>query len=253
MSYFHYFQATLHANGDIVFVYVFVPDLLTTDALYDHEPVAGLSDAFLIGDSELHVYHTMNVDNTDISTGTVIIFKAKPTCIRQTSCDDCANLRSNSEFACTWCPSVHRCSDGADRLREHWDQNACYINNVSTLAQCAVVKDSADHIEWRHSMVTNDNEEINESSVSTVVSAVISTLLVFILLGVASGFVYLYGRNNPGGLAERLASRLEAPYKRFGIVDDNQDQEENNNSNNNSVEMGSKPMQNNNTEASITF
>ena len=102
-------------------------------------------------------------------------------------------------------------------------------------------------------MVTNDNEEINESSVSTVVSAVISTLLVFILLGVASGFVYLYGRNNPGGLAERLASRLEAPYKRFGIVDDNQDQEENNNSNNNSVEMGSKPMQNNNTEASITF
>ena len=100
-------------------------------------------------------------------------------------------------------------------------------------------------------MVTNDNEEINESSVSTVVSAVISTLLVFILLGVASGFVYLYGRNNPGGLAERLASRLEAPYKRFGIVDDNQ--EENNNSNNNSVEMGSKPMQNNNTEASITF
>ena len=246
-------QATLHPNGDIVFVYVFVPDLLTTDALYDHEPVAGLSDAFLIGDSELHVYHTMNVDNTDISTGTVIIFKAKPTCIRQTSCDDCANLRANSEFACSWCPSVHRCSDGADRLREHWDQNSCHIKNVSTSAQCAGVKDSASNIEWRHSMVTNggDSEEFSASNnVSTVVSAVISTFLVLILLGVASGFVYLYGRNNPGGLAERLASRLEAPYKRFGIVEDSQEQV---NNNNNSVEMGSKPMENNNTDSSMTF
>ena len=102
-------------------------------------------------------------------------------------------------------------------------------------------------------MVTNDNnEEISASNnVSTVVSAVISTFLVLILLGVASGFVYLYGRNNPGGLAERLASRLEAPYKRFGIVEDNQEQ--NNNNNNNSVEMGSKPMENNNTDSSMTF
>ena len=39
---------TLHANGDIVFVYVNVPELLTVDALYDDEPVAGLSDAFLV-------------------------------------------------------------------------------------------------------------------------------------------------------------------------------------------------------------
>ena len=102
------FQVTLHANGDIVFVYIFVPDLLTTDALYDNEPVAGLSDAFLIGDSELHVYHTLNVDNPDIRTGTVIVFNAKPTCIRQTSCDDCLNLRQTSEFGCTYCPAVHR-------------------------------------------------------------------------------------------------------------------------------------------------
>ena len=97
LSFFE-FQLTLQATGDIIFVYKFVPDLLTTDALYDNEPVAGLSDAFLIGDSELHVYHTLNVQNSDIRTGTVVYFKAKPTCIRQTSCDDCANLRQTSEF-----------------------------------------------------------------------------------------------------------------------------------------------------------
>ena len=95
---FDLFQVTLHATGDIIFIYEFVPDLLTTDALYDNEPVAGLSDAFLIGDSELHVYHTLNVENSDIRTGAVVYFKAKPTCIRQTSCDDCSLLRQNSEF-----------------------------------------------------------------------------------------------------------------------------------------------------------
>ena len=70
--------------------------------------MAGLSDAFLLHDSELHVYHTLNVDNTDMRTKTVIVFHAKPTCIRQTSCDTCAQLARNSEFACSWCPAVHR-------------------------------------------------------------------------------------------------------------------------------------------------
>ena len=42
-----------------------------------------MSDAFLIGDSELHVYHTLNVKNPDVLSETVVVFKAKPTCIRQ--------------------------------------------------------------------------------------------------------------------------------------------------------------------------
>ena len=44
----HFLKATLHANGDIVFVYVHIPEVLRVDALYDDEPVAGLSDAFLV-------------------------------------------------------------------------------------------------------------------------------------------------------------------------------------------------------------
>lgn len=104
------FQVTLYENGDIIFVYLKVPELLTVDALYDKEPVAGLSDAFLIGDNELHVYHTLNVENVDIETKTVVVFNAKPTCILQQSCEECAQFRRNSEFACTWCPSVNRCS-----------------------------------------------------------------------------------------------------------------------------------------------
>jgi hypothetical protein len=34
---------TLWPNGDIAFVYVDVQPVLTTAALYDHEPVAGIS------------------------------------------------------------------------------------------------------------------------------------------------------------------------------------------------------------------
>ena len=70
--------------------------------------IFNFSFPFSIGDSELHVYHTLNVDNPDIRTGTVIVFNAKPTCIRQTSCDACMNLRSTSEFGCSYCPAVHR-------------------------------------------------------------------------------------------------------------------------------------------------
>ena len=53
------------------------------DIKNNFSPLTGLSDAFLIGDSELHVYHTLNVKNPDVLSETVVVFKAKPTCIRQ--------------------------------------------------------------------------------------------------------------------------------------------------------------------------
>ena len=47
------------------------------------------------------------------------------------NCEDCNDLRKSSEFDCAWCDSVHRCSDGADRLREHWEAEGCAAKNVS--------------------------------------------------------------------------------------------------------------------------
>lgn len=40
-----------------------VQPVLTTAALYDHEPVAGISDAFLLHGSELHLYNKININN----------------------------------------------------------------------------------------------------------------------------------------------------------------------------------------------
>lgn len=238
-------QVTLFENGDIVFVYVQVPELLTSDALYDNEPVAGLSDAFLIGDSELHVYHTMNVDNPDINTQTVVFFKAKPTCIQQQTCETCAALSHTSEFRCSWCPKIHRCSDGADRLREHWDTNGCGETNSTGFDQCnAVPSDDQKHTEWRTSMTGESGVPVEDGgNVATIISVVVSLILVLILIGLVGAFVFMYGRNNPGGIAERIAMRLEANYKRFGGEADDQvqlekpkkEQQQNNNNNDTTI------------------
>ena len=157
---------------------------------------------------------------------------------------------------------LFRCSDGADRLREHWDQNRCGEPemNVTSLDQCSTIQES-DHTEWRNSMVNKDSEpeaEAEPSSTSggnaaAIVSAVISTILVLILLGLCSAYLYVYGRRNPGGWAEQISQRLEAPYKRFGILDESNNQGGNEYNNNNQVEMGAKSSENNNTETAISF
>lgn len=77
------------------------------------------------------------------------------------------------------------------------------------------------------------------SNVATIISVVVSLILVLILIGLIGAFVFVYGRNNPGGIAERIAMRLEANYKRFGGEGDDQVQlekpkkEQQNNNNNN--------------------
>ena len=145
-----------------------------------------------------------------------------------------------------------RCSDGADRLREHWDQNECGLTNVTSLDQCSAISES-DHTEWRNSMVTDNDitySSQDPSGVSTagIISAIFSTILGLILLALIGGYLYLYGRRNPGGWAEKFAARLEAPYKRFV-----EDSPGNNENNNNSVEMGAKVSQNNNTETGVVY
>ena len=90
----------------------------------------------------------------------------------------------------------------------------------------------------------NSVESIEKTNTaSTVVSAVVSSILVLILVIMATVFIYIYGRRNPGGWAEKIALRLETPYKRFGILEED---------NNNEVEMGHKPMENNNENINTT-
>ena len=239
------FQASLFDSGDIAFVYVEVPELLTVDALYDREPVAGLSDAFLLGDSELHVYHAVNVGNPDIVTGTVVVFRAKETCVRQQSCGQCLELRRRSTFRCSWCAKANRCSDGADRLRQHWEDEGCGANNASE--SC-----NADHhMEWRTGVDVKDfGGPSSGVNVGGIISGVVSSVLILILVCLALGFVFVYGRSHPGGVAEAIALRLERNYKRFN----NDNTNDNNNDDNNNVdeELGPKVLNNNQDSRNMT-
>merc|ERR1712223_1144075 len=201
------FQVTLRPNGDIVFVYIEVQPVLTTAALYDHEPVAGISDAFLLHGSELHLYNKINIDNIDINTRTVAIFSALPTCVAQTSCNQCSDLRQSSNFSCVWCEAAGHCSDGADRKREHWDTNECHLSNSTT---CDAKSDN----EWRTSSF--EAEPLLQTSTSTIVSAVISSVLIIILISIFLAFVYLYGKYNEDTLVGRHIKRLKQSYEQFG-------------------------------------
>ena len=177
---------TLRPNGDIVFVYIEVQPVLTTAALYDHEPVAGISDAFLLKGSELHLYNKINIDNIDINTRTVAVFKALPTCISQPSCSTCAALSAASNFTCYWCETAGHCSDGADRKRESWDLNQCHLENSTT---CESPRGG--HTEWRTSSLERGEGE--QAATSTIVSIVISIIAIIMLLAMGVAFLYLYG------------------------------------------------------------
>jgi hypothetical protein len=206
------FQVTLYPNGDIVFVYIEVQPVLTTAALYDHEPVAGISDAFLLHGSELHLYNKINIDNIDINTRTVAVFRHLPTCVQQESCGSCLDLRLTTNFTCFWCEAAGHCSDGADRLREHWNSNACHLVNSSTTCPTT----SSGHTEWRTSSLSQSDQDPEAPATSTIVSAVISSILVLILLAILVTFLYLYGRYNEDSLVGRHLKRLTATYERFG-------------------------------------
>ena len=63
----------------------------------------------------MHLYSKINIENVNINTQTVAIFRAQPTRIAQQSCGECVSLRHKTEFDCLWCEAAGHCSDGADR------------------------------------------------------------------------------------------------------------------------------------------
>ena len=69
--------------------------------------------------------------------------------------------------------SIFRCSDGADRLREHWDTNKCPDFNVTQLHQCP-------------NIVKSNAENTKRTRVAIIVIAIMAILMVisFLILNV---------------------------------------------------------------------
>ncbi|GFG30777.1 hypothetical protein Cfor_10858 [Coptotermes formosanus] len=135
------FQATLHSNGDIIFVYQHVP-VVIRNIQDDHHPVkVGLSDAYIIDRTiffvrrkTIYEYHRVNFNRQEIMNWTVIVLHALPTCVDQRDCASC--LTMSTSFECKWCPLANRCSTGLDRHRQDWLHKGCDKSALSDMARC---------------------------------------------------------------------------------------------------------------------
>ncbi|EFO20573.2 tumor endothelial marker 3 [Loa loa] len=151
---FFTFQASLHKNGDIWFVYKDVP-IPVTNISDSHHPVKiGMSDAYLFHHSVhnplapisqppsikrvIYEYHRIEVKPLFIVSNTIVLLKAQPTCIQYQSCEECSNA-TLKHFNCSWCHSKAKhggpfCSDqaGLHRRRQHWIEGNCKDNGKVT-------------------------------------------------------------------------------------------------------------------------
>ncbi|XP_033223306.1 plexin domain-containing protein 2 [Belonocnema kinseyi] len=135
------FQATLHQNGDIVFVYTAIPLVVEniTDTL--HPVKVGLSDAyimdrtvFFVRRKTIYEYHRVNFNRQDIKNYTVIYLTALPTCLEMENCNDC--VTKVIDFDCKWCPELQQCSTGISRSKQDWLLKGCDRKNIKEEASC---------------------------------------------------------------------------------------------------------------------
>ncbi|XP_013089039.2 plexin domain-containing protein 1-like isoform X1 [Biomphalaria glabrata] len=141
------FQAILHKDDNIHFVYKTVPVAVRSISTEEHPVKIGLSDAYYndtylpeykIKRRTIYEYHKVVVKMDAIANGTVVVLKPLPTCNRLTDCGTCVK-HENVKFDCKWCNTIGRCSDGLDWYRQHWDKEGCQQSSGSSVDDCEPV------------------------------------------------------------------------------------------------------------------
>ncbi|XP_053553839.1 plexin domain-containing protein 1 [Bombina bombina] len=127
------FQTALFQDGRIVFVYNKIPLPVQNISSAQHPVKAGLSDAFMllnplpdVPESQrrtIYEYHRVQLDLSRIRSQTVVEFRPLPTCVQQSSCEQCVS--SVLTLNCSWCHVLQRCSSGFDRYRQDWLTYGC--------------------------------------------------------------------------------------------------------------------------------
>uniref|UniRef100_A0A131XFE0 Putative extracellular protein tem7 n=1 Tax=Hyalomma excavatum TaxID=257692 RepID=A0A131XFE0_9ACAR len=137
------FQAVLHKNGDIVFVYKDLPMAVTEIPDRSHPVKVGISDAymfdrmvFFVKRKTIYEYHQVSKKSDIIRSNTAIVFTALPTCLGLKTCTECRSAQLS--FSCSWCDAVQRCSSGVDRHRQSWLENQCDLEEKKNASQCGV-------------------------------------------------------------------------------------------------------------------
>ncbi|CAL1533805.1 unnamed protein product [Lymnaea stagnalis] len=139
------FQAILHKDDVIHFVYNSVPISVRGISTDEHPVKIGLSDAYYndtyipeykIKRRTIYEYHKVSVKVDTVKSGTVIVFKPLPTCNRLSDCNTCIK-HVDVAFDCRWCNTIGRCSDGLDWYRQHWDKEGCQLSHTNASEICS--------------------------------------------------------------------------------------------------------------------
>ncbi|XP_060605188.1 plexin domain-containing protein 2-like isoform X10 [Ruditapes philippinarum] len=137
------FQAILHQNGSIAFVYKQLPIPVTNISSKAHKVAVGIADAFyfdtVLDDGTkrrtIYEYHRVDLNRTYIEEGTIVLMNPQPTCNRYTDCESCVS--ANINFQCRWCGIIQRCSDSVDWHRQKWLNAGCV--HLSGAGNCSSI------------------------------------------------------------------------------------------------------------------
>ncbi|XP_068670734.1 plexin domain-containing protein 2-like isoform X2 [Montipora foliosa] len=175
------FQCTLHKNGTIWFAYKQVPvPVNSLPDLNGHPVRVGISDAFVIQcrdpvqpiiHRKFFIYSQVNINKKRVVSGSAVIFHPKKSCVIADSCARCMELGKVTEFICQWCPATGRCSDGADRYRDEWENSGCSSIAVRKISdeRCVAGRPTT-------TAFTQTRNNIESSSTTTATTALPGTI-----------------------------------------------------------------------------
>jgi len=143
------FQCMLNKTGEIIFSYHKIAIPVTNISRAEHTVNIGISDAYYVDKLRhyygiwqifrtFYTYDAVNINQSRVINNTVIILRPKKNCIMARTCEDCMDIRSNTEFHCTWCNTLKRCSDGFDRHRSEWLTADCNSSGVFQQEKCFI-------------------------------------------------------------------------------------------------------------------
>jgi len=204
------FQATLHSNGDIVFVYQNVPVIIENIQDDQHPVKVGLSDAYIIDRTiffvrrkTIYEYHRVNFKKEDIKNWTVIYLNALPTCMEKKDCHSC--VTSQIGFECKWCSSVSRCSTGMDRKRQDWLSNECDRLELTTAAQCDQLSSETEHRPSASAAASPNTGEMSDGVRLGSSGYLGAAFFIVLVAGVAVWALYAY--SNPHSYSGQILIR----------------------------------------------
>ncbi|XP_022668903.1 plexin domain-containing protein 2-like isoform X2 [Varroa destructor] len=210
------FQAILHDNGDIFFVYREIPIAISEIAEKNHPVKVGISDAYLFNSvvsplkrKTIYEYHSINKKSDLLRSHTAIVMSALPTCVSLKTCEECTTAQIN--FNCTWCDAVRRCSSGVDRHRQSWINNKCKENAMIHKDQCRMEAVNALAVGGAAAAASSDGS--NSSSDAGGLLALL--VLVVLILALVGWLIYAY--HNPRSASGQLLIKYRpSQWKRHG-------------------------------------